>query len=1326
MDATAGAIPKMNWESGDLVAAWKSFKQHAQFMFHGPLKTKSQEEKCNYLMLWVGEKGRELYSTWDLTADDKKKLDTYYDKFLEYVQPKTNTVFARYQFQCKVQGPEETAEQFITNLRLLVKNCNYTDADDMVRDRIVFGVKSAKVREKLINEGSELTLEKAIDILRLHELSEKQLKTMSEEDTLVTSKSEINAIHPKKMAKWPKEVHMKQKTFQKYPRSGQKSHSCQNIASSNKCGRCGKAVHARGEKCPAIGQRCKRCSKMNHFQCVCRTKLGVNTICEEGCSCNCYSESEEADDAPLFVGMISDLQMIGSDKWSEILEVNGVPVELQLDTGAKCNTLPQSLLKSLNLTAVHKVEKRRYTSYSGHALPSSGSVILPVKHNGKTYNIIFQIIQLDVLPVLGSEACDVLGLVKRVYTVQSEPVQNELGDIVNHKTYKPLFKGLGCLPNTHKIKLDPTVEPVVHAPRRIPVSLRERVKNELQRMEQIGVIVKQNEPTEWVNSMVTVIKPGKIRICIDPKDLNRAIKREHFPIKTVDEVVSNMTGAKVFSKLDATSGFWQVRLDEDSSRLCTFNTPFGRYRFTRLPFGIKSAPEVYQKAMSQMVEDIEGAEAIMDDILIWGVDQAEHDERLKKVLDRALKYNLKLNADKCEFRKTEVTYMGHVLTDGGLKVDPEKVRAVESIRAPSNKQELMTFLGFVQYLGKFMPHMSEVSAPLRKLVEKNSEWTWNDEHETSFTMLKQLASNTPVLRYYDPAQQLTLSVDASSQGLGAVILQNGQPIAYASRALTSAQQNYAQIEKETLAVVFGCVKFHQYCYGRQVEVETDHKPLQAIFNKPLYQAPSRLQRFLLAVQKYDLHVTYKPGKYMWLADTLSRAYLQETPTDLVPGETDVNLISPLEFLPVSKEMYELLQTETMKDAVLTELKEVVQKGWPEHKRQIPETLREYWSFRDEIICVDGLLYKSSKLIIPKSMRANMLERIHESHLGIVKCKARAREILYWPGMSTQIELMVAQCGICAEHAKGNNKEPMIPVDIPERPWANIAVDLFELHHKHYLITVDYFSKWPEVAKLDNLSTTNVICHLKSQISRFGIPDVVISDNGPQFSSQEFRDFMKEYGIAHSTSSPYFAQSNGLAERGVQTVKNLLRKAKDPYKALLDYRTTPLDIGRSPAQLFLGRRLKTMLPVAAKLLKPGDFPKNIHTKLQKRQKQQKYYFDKRAGQNLPTLNPNDAVMMKTGDKWSRARVVSIHQNPRSYIVETAEGTRYRRNRYHLRPTKCPPLQPRTVEHSRRPHAHVKPTCSVHANTQPAPTFVPRETVVKTRYGRTVKTPLKYPK
>ncbi|PIK48383.1 hypothetical protein BSL78_14743 [Apostichopus japonicus] len=247
---------------------------------------------------------------------------------------------------------------------------------------------------------------------------------------------------------------------------------------------------------------------------------------------------------------------------------------------------------------------------------------------------------------------------------------------------------------------------------------------------------------------------------------------------------------------------------------------------------------------------------------------------MRQVLEKAKDHNLKLNKDKCKIGLTEIKYIGHILTKDGMKPDPDKIEAVTQLPKPESRKDLERFLGMIQYLGKFLPDLSQESAPPRVLLRKEIEWHWDTEQEQCFQRLKELATKAPVLRYFDIDKPVKISVDASQKGLGAVLLQEEHPVAYASRSLTPTQQGYAQIEKEMLAIVYGCEKFHQYIYGKEVLVESDHKPLEAIVRKPLVSAPPRIQRLLMRAQRYNLKVEYKPGKEMYIADTLSRAYLE--------------------------------------------------------------------------------------------------------------------------------------------------------------------------------------------------------------------------------------------------------------------------------------------------------------------------------------------------------------------------------------------------------------------------------------------------------------------
>ena len=831
----------MDWDAKDLALAFKAFKEHCNFMFGGPLKAKSEEEKCNYLMLWTGEKGRNIYSTWVLSEEDKKKLAIHYDKFENYCKPKSNKIYSRYIFMRREQGIEEPFEQFVTDLKLLYKECGYdhTMEDEMIRDHIVFGIKSTKVREKLINEGNNLTLEKCMDISRTYEMSQKQLKSMnSGEDPNVC------AIR----SKFP----TKQCPVRKVDKTKSSSDKSKYDKQAIKCMKCG-YTHS-DMQCPAMGKKCRFCHKLNHFSKMCLKRKGQQKRHRKGIHSlddydSCSSDNSDSDrydyDDVVYVKMLSDEKEIHrlSDDWTVKSMIYDNEIQMQLDTGARCNVISQNVLKQMKIKIVLKKTESKLRSYSGHTIKPIGSVKLPCYFNNNIYEIEFQVIEQSAPTILGSETCQKIGLIQRMYKLEKAVENVDNSDIQTE--YSDLYHGIGRLPGKHKIYIDPTVTPVVHPPRRLPISMRDKVKNELSRMVKEGIIKKVKKPTSWVNSMVVVTKPnGSIILCIDPRDLNKAVKRQHFPLLTVEEVVSRMPNAKVFSKIDCTSSFWQIELDQESSKLCTFNTPFGRYRYLRLPFGIKCASELYQSIMSEMIEDIEGAEVIMDDILIWGTTLEEHDRRLKLVLDKARKYNLKLSPNKSEFRKKQIRYIGHVLSSEGLKPDYEKLKAVEQMKAPQSKKELQHFLGFVQYLAKFLPNMSAVSAPLRELLHKDIEWHWDIQQENSFQTLKKMCVNAPVLAYYDKTKPIVLTVDSSSKGLGAAITQEGKPVAYAPCALTETQQRYSQIEKETLGILFGCRKFNQYIYGHNVNVESDHKPLKSIYKKGIHEMPVRLQNLI--------------------------------------------------------------------------------------------------------------------------------------------------------------------------------------------------------------------------------------------------------------------------------------------------------------------------------------------------------------------------------------------------------------------------------------------------------------------------------------------------
>ncbi|XP_063446850.1 uncharacterized protein K02A2.6-like [Mytilus trossulus] len=903
------------------------------------------------------------------------------------------------------------------------------------------------------------------------------------------------------------------------------------------------------------------------------------------------------------------------------------------------------------------------------------------------------------------------------------------------KEYADIFEGTGKLQGKYHLELDNTANPVVHPPRKVPVAIKEKLKSELERLTKLEIIKPVSTPTPWVSSLVTVVKPDKLRICIDPKHLNQQLKRSHYPLPTIDDLLPELSRAKVFSVVDAKNGFWHVELDEESSLLTTFNTPFGRYRWLRMPFGLSSAPEEYQRRQDQTVEGLPGVRSIVDDILIYGEGDTEeeaiddHDRKFRALMERCRERNLKLNKEKLKLKLKEVRFIGHLVTSEGLKPDPEKIRAVIDMPKPTNVSGVRRIIGFVTYLSKFLPKLSDICEPLRKLTLKDSEFCWIENHDKALEEIKRLVTAEPVLKYYDPKLQLTVQSDASQTGLGAAVMQEDRPVAYASRALTDTETRYAQIEKELLSVIFGLEKFHSYTYGRTVNVISDHKPLESIMKKPLHAAPKRLQRMLLRLQKYDIILQYRPGKEMYLADTLSRAYLKET-SDSSNTTDEIESINMIDELPISEERISELQEHTRKDQQMQELKEVIQEGWPSNKWNVPSNVSIYFDIRDELTLQNGLLFKGERVIIPKSLRTVMIKKIHSSHIGIEGCLRRARESLYWPGMNAEVKDYIQRCETCRTFERKQQKETLISHEIPSRPWSKVGIDIMTFQCKNYLVTVDYYSNYWEVDYLEDTLALTVIRKLRAQFARHGIPDVCFTDNGPQFDCGEFRKFSRLWEFKHDTSSPLYAQSNGKVEQTVQTVKRLMKKSKfdkkDPYLAFLDFRNTPTEgFDNSPAEKLMNRKTRTLLPTKESLLKPKVItPNKVQTELTKQKQKQQFYYNQ-GTKDLPMLKNGDAVRIQPSNfnkEWKKG-TIKQQVNLRSYEVDVGSRT-IRRNRRQLKHTlEEDNNEPIEIERDNSDFEHGE--INNQDNLENATEIEnAKETPIMTRSGRVVKPPARF--
>ena len=853
------------------------------------------------------------------------------------------------------------------------------------------------------------------------------------------------------------------------------------------------------------------------------------------------------------------------------------------------------------------------------------------------------------------------------------------------KEYADVFKGIGTLPGApYHIELMENYTPVRNPPRSVPVGMQEAYKAELQRLEKEEVIIEVNHYTEWVNSIVPAQKPdGDIRLCLDPRNLNLSIERNPYYMRTLDDILPMLSNAQTISMGDATSGYWHVPLDLQSSLLTTFSTPWGKFRWLRLPFGLKMASDVFQERLDRVLRLVPGTVGIADDIIVYGKNEIEHDINFITLCETARANGLKLNAKKLQFKSKDCKFFGHKLTPDGLKADEDKIEAIVKMSPPKNESELRSFLGMVNYLSRYTPTLAELRPPLDKLYKKDVAWRWDPEHQRAFDSIKNAVTTLPVLQYFDPKAEHSIQCDASKQGLGAVLLQEGHPVIYISRTLTETEQRYSNIERELLAVVFALERLNHYTAGFRIKVETDHEPLTSIWKKSIASTSARIQRLLLRLLQYDIDICYLPGKLNVIADALSRV------SPLPPKPFDVktmNCIAENELsvnIPASKTKLEEFQCSTSNDITLQELARHVHKGWPKEQKDCPEILQQYWTYKECISLENGLLFKDDRLIIPEVERTHILELLHYGHYGIKRTQDRAKESVFWPGITKDIENKVRDCMTCQQNSISQTKEVMHSHSVPKGPWMKLGIDLFEHNKKQYLLIVDYFSKFPIIRKLQGLSTGYVISELKGIFGENGIPETVISDGGPQFRS-EFKEFARQWGFEHIQSSPHHHQSNG--EAGiVRTIKDTLTKAQqsgqDLDMALLCYRSTPINSRLpSPAELMNSRRYKTLLPTRT-MLKPkeGEREELINLK----QKQEHHY--NRSAQVLPEITTNMEVYVQLQPHvkdWKPATILECLEYNKFKVQLDFNGKEYIRNRIYIKP--------RTVEHRRSQRTSTKPS------------------------------------
>ena len=1095
----------------------------------------------------------------------------------------------------------------------------------------------------------------------------------------------------------------------KSQRNGSKKTGSKKSDGKRTCFWCMKDPHPR-DKCPAKDAICKFCKKQGHFERACLKKnaQGKENEIKSQHPVEVTADQDSSGYEDEYDLNAVSIHAIANRKSCEVFAPvvfnpnNGLKSATKImgkvDTDAMVSCLPMSMIAQIGLSKKDlNPSKAIIRGMSGADLHNCGTIDANVTCNGINATVRFYITKQECAFILGIEFCEKFKLVAIApvciqqsisveanhvgavhITDESEadyrklqdkwkkhlPLGRETGDPLDD--LKQIFPGtfdgqVGLFEGEVSPQLSPDAKPVQLPPRSVPQSIMPQLKQELDRMEQEGIIRPCPETTEWVHNLVTVVKKnGTLRLCLDPRNLNKYLIRNIHYTASWEDVQHSFRDGQYFSTLDAKSGYWTKQLDEPSQLLTAFNTPFKKYCFVRLPFGLSASSEIFCEQMDRVLAGIPGTFPCADDVKIQGSTEERHDIHLLETVEKAQQAGLKFNPDKCVIRKQRIEYFGRIITPQGIEPCPKKVKCITTLAAPTDKQELQSLLGTVNFMSTFIPNLTKKTHLTRGLLKRDAHFVWTSDMQKELDTIKEDIASAVQLVHYDPNKPAVIETDASLKGLGAVLIQDNKPVRFLSKALTSSEMNYSNIERELLAILFACEKLHIYTFGRKVTVHTDHKPLQSIFQKPISLAPARLQRMLLRISKYDIHVKYVGSKSVLLADTLSRLVEPDNARE-IPG-LDVSIA---QVLKVEPNRLESLQEETKGDSMLAELTDLIITGWPDSMQDLAEHLQPYWCFRDELTMLDGLVMKGNRVVIPTSMRPGTLSRLHDAHQGLTSTLQRARRIVYWPKLQQDITEMIEGCDECQRHGK-KKRRPSERQITTTRPMETLGMDLVTFQGQHALVTVDYFSGFITFDLINSETTEAVTKVLNSIFQKFGLPEKILSDNGPCFKSNTFKRFCEQLDIGHLTSSPHYHQSNGRAERAIETIEQILKKARNDIeitKALTTYLDTPVsDTLPSPAELFHNRRINTRLSMTMIPVPLSDQQKiNLNDKRSAHLKPSKHdrniYLP-----NQPVWFTDDA-----SEDWKPGYIESKDSAPDSYwIINNKTSRRIRRNKHDIKP------------------------------------------------------------
>lgn len=784
------------------------------------------------------------------------------------------------------------------------------------------------------------------------------------------------------------------------------------------------------------------------------------------------------------------------------------------------------------------------------------------------------------------------------------------------------------------LEIKPGTVPAYTKPYRVPFEQREEVKRQINKMIEDDIVEPAASP--WSAPILIVPKksnqgePKKWRLVIDYRKVNLNIVDDKFPLPNITDIFDSLAGAIYFSHLDLAQGYYQLELDEESRKMTAFSTSEGQFQMKRLPMGLKISPSAFSRAMSIAMSGLTFVKCFiyLDDLIVYGKNLSQHNNNLIDIMDRLRKVNLKLNGGKCQFLKKELLYLGHIIKDGGILPDPEKVQAIANCNEPTNCEEVKRVVALTNYYRRHLRDFAHIATPLNKLTRKNAIFEWSQECQDAFRKIKESITTAPLLEFpnFEKDNKFRVTTDASGYAIGAILSNsNGKPVCFASRALNKSELNYATIEKELLAVVWAVKHFRPYLFGRKFEIFTDHKPLEGLFK--MKNPSSRLTKFRLLLEEYDFEVVYVKGKNNAGADFLSRLKVNKETVHMVTRAKQ-HIPNTIEILKrrgsliyITRDEKHVWKLPKINEAVYhrekdntfiivpwagldidstvsglmsvfrkNQIKELTITSDQNCENSVNQFSRKFKQY-DHFINI--YILKGVEPVMEADKKALIMNNFHLTssggHAGVNKMLVNIKRRYTWSGIAESVRKFVNNCDACQRtKIVRHNRHELIKTTTAQQAFEKIYLDLvgplpLDNQSNKYILTIQCeVTKWVENYPLKN-KTSEAVAEAfgKEFVLRYGPPRVVATDKGKEFVSALFRDVCGVLGIDHRTATPYHHESIGALENTHKHLNNYLtiktnEKKRDwsdwlPYWSFSYNNSVHLSTGYTPHELVFGRR-----------------------------------------------------------------------------------------------------------------------------------------------------------